>query len=101
MKRIAKAGIVTLVVLGATASVALAAQPAPNAHGTSVSAVAKAANYASGRAHGLAVSTEARKQGALRSAEARAKGIANGKAGKAKGAAASEPGRLKSSNPTG
>jgi hypothetical protein len=101
MKRIAKVGIDTLVALGATASGAMAAQPAANAHGTRVADVAKAANYASGRAHGLAVSTEARKQGALRSAEARAKGAANAKAGKAKGAAASEPGRLKSTNPTG
>jgi hypothetical protein len=96
MKHISKAATITLAALVASASAVAASDPAPNAHGVRVSDVARAADYASGRAHGAAVSAAAKTQGALRSAEARARAAAHAKDGKAKGVAASEPGRLKS-----
>jgi hypothetical protein len=96
MKRITKAVTITFAALIASASAVAASDPAQNAHGVTVSDIAKAADFASGRAHGAAVSAAAKTQGALRSAEARARAAAHAKDGKAKGLAASEPGRLKS-----
>jgi len=84
---------VSLVAL--SASVALAAAPAvATGQGSSVSAVAQAADYVSGRAHGLAVSTLAKQHGALVSAAAKANGFGHA-AGKPTTGAPTEPGRLK------
>jgi hypothetical protein len=91
MKRITKAAAITIAVLAVSAPIAVAGD-----HGKAVSEIAKAADFASGRAHGAAVSAEARKWGALRSAEARAKAATHAANGQAKGHDASEPGRLKS-----
>jgi uncharacterized protein involved in copper resistance len=91
VKRMKKAAAATIALLALSAPIAVAGD-----HGKAVSEIAKAADFASGRAHGAAVSAEAKKQGALRSAEARAQGAAHAAAGKAKGVAASEPGRLRS-----
>jgi len=96
MKRIVPTVILALAVAAASASVAFAGQPTgATGHGAAVSAVAKAVDSVSGKAHGQAVSALAKTHGAAVSATARAQGAANAAAGKAKGAAASEPGRLK------
>ena len=67
-------------------------------HGQAVKAVAQAADYVSGKAHGEAVSSLAKQHGATVSAAAKSQGQANANAaaGKAKGAASAEAGRLKS-----
>jgi hypothetical protein len=97
-----------------SASVALAAggvSGTAKGHGQAVSAVAKAADYVSGKARGEAVSALAKQHGAAVSAAAKAQGQANAAAGKAKGDAksaagqangddASEQGRLKSESGT-
>jgi len=85
---------ISIVALSATA--VLGAQP-PGAgdHGAAVSAVAKAHDALTGRAHGAAVSALAKTHGAEVSAAAKAKGAANAAAGKAKGAAASAAGKAK------
>jgi hypothetical protein len=88
-----KAAAATIALLSLSAPIATVAA---GDHGKAVSEIAQAANFASGRAHGAAVSAEARKNGALRSAEARARAAEHGAKGKAKGAVASEPGRLRS-----
>lgn len=79
-----------------TASAAMADQSSiAKGHGAAVKAIAQAADYASGKAHGAAVSAFAKTHGKTVSAAARAHGAAASTAGKAKGAAAGEPGGLK------
>jgi hypothetical protein len=107
MKRIITIVILAAAIAALSASVVLAAPPAgATGHGESVSAVARAVGYVSGRARGEAVSALAKAHGAVVSAAAQAQGEAAAAAGKAKGqaaaaagkangAAASEPGRLK------
>lgn len=128
MKRTTKAAMILLGALALAVPVAGAspnADPSANDHGKRVSAVARAATYASGRAKGAAVSAEARKNGEARRAEAKAKaggtptagagaastaGASAGStagatagatatAGPGKGRPPSEPGRLKSQPP--
>jgi hypothetical protein len=96
MNRIAKIAATTVTVLALSATAALAGTPADANHGTAVADIAKAADFASGRAHGAAVSAEAKTWGAIRSAEARAKAKAHAAQGKANGLTKSEPGRLRS-----
>jgi hypothetical protein len=85
---------ISTVALSATA--VLAGQPVgAGDHGAAVSAVAKAHDAVSGRAHGEAVSALAKTHGAEVSAAARAKGAAAGAAGRAKGASASAAGKAK------
>lgn len=105
--------LAAITIAGASATAVLAAPPTgATGHGQEVSAVARAVDYASGRARGAAVSAIAKTHGAQVSAAARAKGAANaaagkakgaaaGEAGKATGAAASEPGRLKAAAAAG
>jgi hypothetical protein len=92
MKRILPPTVLAISIVAASASVALAAPPTGN-HGAEVSAVAKAVDFVSGRAHGEAVSALAKTHGAEVSAAARAKGAANAAAGKAEGAAAAAAGQ--------
>ena len=68
-------------------------------HGEAVKAVAQAADYVSGKAHGEAVSALAKQHGAVVSAAAKAQGQAHAAAGKAKGEAAAEAGKLKAGGP--
>ena len=96
MNRMTKTAAATIALLALSAPIAIAAPPSAADHGKAVSEIARAADFASGRAHGAAVSAEARKQGALRSAQARARAAAHAADGKARGTAASEPGRLRS-----
>jgi len=108
MKRFVGPVLLATALAVASASVAFASGPSDN-HGAEVSAVAKAADYVSGQAHGQAVSQLAKTHGAEVSAAARAKGAANAAAGRAKGSAAasagaangntnSETGRLKAAS---
>jgi hypothetical protein len=91
MKRFIATALLGATLVVASASVAFATGPSDN-HGADVSAVAKAADFVSGRAHGEAVSTLARTHGAEVSAAAREKAAANAANGKAKGEAASAAG---------
>jgi hypothetical protein len=105
-KLISTAALASVIAVG-SASAALAGQPAgATDQGSSVSAVAKSAEFTSGKARGEAVSALAKQHGAAISALAKAQGAAAAAAGKAQGAAAadagqatgttaSEPGRLK------
>src|SRR5262245_25248771 len=98
---------VTAVALSATVALAGGGvSDIAKGHGEAVKAVAQAAGYVSGKAHGEAVSALAKQHGAIVSAAARAQGQANAAAGKAKGQqhaaagsangdSASESGRLK------
>lgn len=87
-------GAISIVAFSATA--VGAAQPTgAGDHGTAVSAVAKAHDAVSGRAHGAAVSDLAKTHGAAVSAVAKAKGAAASAAGKARGAAAAAAGQTK------
>ena len=107
MHRTAKAATILLGALAFAAPVAAAspsptrgADPSANNHGQAVVAVAQAADYASGRAKGAAVSAEARKQGEARRAQAQARAGARASASPSASNAAnrgteSEPGRLK------
>jgi hypothetical protein len=92
MKRFIAPALLATSIVVASASVVLATSPSDK-HGAEVSAVAKAANFVSGRTHGQAVSALAKTHGAEVSAAARAKGAANAAAGKAKGAAAAAAGK--------
>ena len=81
-----------------SASVALAGggvSGTAKGHGAAIKAVAQAADYVSGKAHGEAVSALAKQHGAAVSAAAKAQGASNAAAGKAKGEAAAETGKLK------
>jgi hypothetical protein len=96
MNRITRIAATTVTVVAFSATAALAGTPTDANHGDAVSEIAKAADFASGRAHGAAVSAEAKTWGAIRSAEARAKAKAHAAQGKANGLTRSEPGRLRS-----
>ena len=100
-KRSISTAFAALAITALSATAVLAAPPggATN-HGSSVSAVARAATAVSGKSHGEIVSALAKTHGAQVSAAARAKGEAAAAAGKAKGAAASEPGRIKATEHT-
>lgn len=91
MKRFIAPTLLATALAVASVSVAFATGPSDN-HGAEVSAVAKAADFVSGRAHGEAVSALARTHGAEVSAAAREKAAANAAAGKAKGEAAASAG---------
>lgn len=109
MRRLLLTTGTALMAITLSVSVVLAAPPAwaNNDHGKTVSDVASAVDFVSGRAHGEDVSALARAHGADVSAAARAQGAEKSAAGKAKGAekaaaakakaaaAKSEPGRLK------
>jgi hypothetical protein len=96
MIRITRIAAASVSVIALSATAALAGTPTDTNHGKAVSEVARAVDFASGRAHGAAVSAEARTWGAIRSAEARAKARAHAAQGKANGLSKSEPGRLRS-----
>jgi hypothetical protein len=91
MKRFITTALLGTALAVASASVAFATGPSDN-HGAEVSAVAKAADFVSGRAHGEAVSTLARTHGAEVSAAAREKAAANAANGKARASAAASAG---------
>ena len=94
MKRIVTRALLATMIVGASATVALAGEPS-NGHGAEVSAVAKAVENVVDGSHGKAVSAIAKTHGAEVSAAARAKGQAHAAAQGDNGASASESGRLK------
>ena len=72
-KRTVATVLTAIATAGASATAVLAAPPTgATGHGEQVSAVARAVDYASGRAHGAAVSAIAKTHGAQVSAAARA-----------------------------
>jgi hypothetical protein len=97
-KLIATVGLASALAAG-SASVALAGPPdGATGHGAEVSAVAKAAGYASGKARGEAVSAIAKVHGAAVSAAAKAMAAEKAAAGKAKGAEAAANGQANGSD---
>ncbi len=89
--------LITVSALAMTAAVVFAASPpqAQTGQGATISALARADGYASGRDRGAAVSAAAKTYGAKVSTEAKANGAAAAAAGKAKGAAAAAAGKAK------
>jgi colicin import membrane protein len=86
MSRRAIAVAIAAVLSVATASFAVAADPAPTGHGAEVSAVAKAVKTTQGNAHGKAVSAIASAHGKQVSAAAKAKNVEKRAAATAKAA---------------
>lgn len=84
MKRIVPTAIAAIIVVVLSASVALAADPVPNDQGVRISAIARAVDFVSGRAHGAAVSAAAKLHGKAVSAAARLKQHSSNAGGKGK-----------------